>query len=175
MRKTLCLLSALTLPVASAANAADSTITISGYVRDNACAVAGESKDFTVDLMKNAARQFHAIGATTPAVPFRIVLSPCGTSATAVKVGFIGVADSINSSLLKLDAGALTASGMGVQILDAQQAMLPLNAPASAISWTTLMPGQTNTLNFYARLMATQIPVTAGQVNATATFTLEFQ
>ncbi|MFP9230236.1 type 1 fimbrial adaptor subunit FimF [Pectobacterium cacticida] len=175
MRKTLCLLSALTLSVASVANAADSTITISGYVRDNACAVAGESKDFTVDLMKNAARQFHAIGATTPAVPFRIVLSPCGTSATAVKVGFIGVADSINSSLLKLDAGALTASGMGVQILDAQQAMLPLNAPASAISWTTLMPGQTNTLNFYARLMATQIPVTAGQVNATATFTLEFQ
>ncbi|MEH0833538.1 fimbrial protein [Pectobacterium cacticida] len=175
MRKTLYLLSALTLPVANPVHAADSTITISGYVRDNACAVAGESKDFTVDLMKNAARQFHAIGATTPAVPFRIVLSPCGTSATAVKVGFIGVADSINSSLLKLDAGALTASGMGVQILDAQQAMLPLNAPASAISWTTLMPGQTNTLNFYARLMATQIPVTAGQVNATATFTLEFQ
>lgn len=35
---------------APAALAADSTITISGYVRDNACAVAGESKDFTVDL-----------------------------------------------------------------------------------------------------------------------------
>lgn len=42
--------------------AADSTITISGYVRDNACAVAGESKDFTVDLMNNAAKQFNAVG-----------------------------------------------------------------------------------------------------------------
>lgn len=165
------LLAVLSLAVANAC-AADSTISISGYVRDNACAVAGESKDFTVDLLDNAAKQFHAVGATTPAVPFRIVLSPCGSSVTAVKVGFIGVADSVNTSLLKLDSGA---AGMGVQILDTQQAMLPLNAASSAIAWTTLTPGQTNTLNFYARLMATQVPVTAGHVNATATFTLEFQ
>jgi minor fimbrial subunit len=108
-------------------------------------------------------------------VPFRIVLSPCGTSVTAVKVGFTGVADSVNTSLLKLDAGASAAAGMGVQILDQQQSRLPLNAPSSAIAWTTLTPGQTNILNFYARLMATQVPVTAGHVNATATFTLEFQ
>ncbi len=40
--------------------------------------------------------------------------------------------------------------------------------------WTTLTPGQTNILNFYARLMATQVPVTAGHVNATATFTRNF-
>jgi minor fimbrial subunit len=60
--------------------------------------VAGESKDFTVDLMDNAAKQFNAVGATTPLVPFRIVLSPCGSSVTAVKVGFVGVADSINTT-----------------------------------------------------------------------------
>ena len=153
---------------APAALAADSTITISGYVRDNACAVAGESKDFTVDLQDNAAKQFYA-------VPFRIVPSPCGTSVTAVKVGFTGVADSINTSLLKLDAGASAAAGMGVEILDQQQSRLPVNAPSSTMTWTTLTPGQTNILNFYARLMATQVPVTAGHVNATATFTLEFQ
>ena len=76
---------------------------------------------------------------------------------------------------MKLDSGASAAAGMGVQILDTQQAMLPLNAASPAIAWTTLTPGQTNTLNFYARLMATQVPVTAGHVNATATFTLEFQ
>lgn len=175
MRKTLYLLcTALSLVVANA-SAADSTITISGYVRDNACAVAGESKDFTVDLLDNAAKQFHAVGATTPLVPFRIVLSPCGSSVTAVKIGFVGIADSINTDLLKLDDGATAAAGMGVQILDAQQTMLPLNAASATIPWTTLSPGQTNTLNFYARLMATQVPVTAGHVNATATFTLEFQ
>lgn len=175
MKKNLYLLSALLSLAVTDAYAADSTITINGYVRDNACAVAGESKEFTVDLMNNAAKQFHAVGATTPLVPFRIVLSPCGSAVTAVKVGFVGIADSVNTDLLKLDGGPSAAAGMGVQILDAQQRMLPLNATSPAISWTTLTPSQTNTLNFYARLMATQVPVTAGLVNATATFTLEFQ
>lgn len=160
---------------ATCALAADSTITITGNVRDNGCAVAGESKDFTVDLMNNAAKQFNAVGATTPAVPFRIVLSPCGGAVSAVKVGFTGVADNGNTSLLKLGSGASAAAGMGVQILNGQQTTLPINAASSTIPWTTLTPGQTNTLNFYARLMATQVPVTPGHVNATATFTLEFQ
>ncbi len=54
----------------SHALAADSTITIRGYVRDNGCSVAAESTNFTVDLMENAAKQFNDIGATTPVVPF---------------------------------------------------------------------------------------------------------
>ena len=175
MRIPFYLLSAALSLVITNASAADSTITISGYVRDNACAVAGESKDFTVDLMDNATKQLHRVGATTPLVPFRIVLSPCGSAVTSVKVGFVGVADSINTDLLQLDGGASAAAGMGVQILDAQQTALPLNAASSAIPWTILTPSRTNTLNFYARLMTTRVPVTAGHVSATATFTLEFQ
>ena len=92
-----------------------------------------------------------------------------------MRVGFTGVADNGNTSLLKLDTGGSAAAGMGVQILNGQQTTLPINAASSTIPWTTLTPGQTNTLNFYARLMATQVPVTPGHVNATATFTLEFQ
>ncbi len=45
----------------SHALAADSTITIRGYVRDNGCSVAAESTNFTVDLMENAAKQFNNI------------------------------------------------------------------------------------------------------------------
>ena len=149
----------------SHALAADSTITIRGYVRDNGCSVAAESTNFTVDLMENAAKQFNNIGATTPVVPFRILLSPCGNAVSAVKVGFTGVADSHNANLLALENTVSAAAGLGI----------PLNAPSSAISWTTLTPGKPNTLNFYARLMATQVPVTAGHINATATFTLEYQ
>lgn len=175
MNKRLYLLGAAFSLASASTFAADSTITISGYVRDNACAVASESKDFTVDLLDNAAKQFSNVGATTPAVPFRIVLSPCGSSVTAVKIGFIGIADNDNTHLLKLDGGTSAAAGMGVQVLNGQQTELPLNAGSAAIAWTTLTPGQTNILNFYARLMATQLPVTPGHVNATATFTLEFQ
>ncbi|MFJ3164497.1 fimbrial protein [Serratia sp. CY54717] len=155
--------------------AADSTITISGNVRENTCMIATESKEFTVDLMDNAAKQFNTVSATTPTVPFRIVLSSCSSTVTAVKVGFSGTQDSENNNLLKIDGGASAAAGMAVQILNSQQAMLPINAPSSSIAWTLLTPGQTNTLGFYARLMATRVPVTAGHVNASATFTLEFQ
>ena len=174
MRNILKLLSAL-IPLAAAGSAysADSTITISGYVRDGSCIVSGESKDFTVNLLDHAAKQFHTVGAATPLVPFSIVLSACGNAATAIKVGFVGIADSINTDLLKIDSGG--AAGLGVQILDAHQVVLPVNAASSAIPWTTLTPGQSNTLNFHARMMATQVPVTAGRVYATATFTLEFQ
>ena len=45
MRKNLYLLGAILSLVSFSTPAADSTITISGYVRDNTCAVAGESKD----------------------------------------------------------------------------------------------------------------------------------
>lgn len=175
IKKMLYLLSALAQLTVTSAVAADSSITISGYVRDNGCAVAGESKDFSVDLLNHAAKQFHTLGATTQAVPFRIVLSPCGNAVTAVKVGFTGIADGADGRVLGLESGTAAAAGIGVQILDAQQTMLPLNADSSAIAWTPLTPGQTNTLQFYARLMATQLPVTAGHVSATATFTLEFQ
>ena len=147
----------------SHALAADSTITIRGYVRDNGCSVAAESTNFTVDLMENAAN------------PFRILLSPCGNAVSAVKVGFTGVADSHNANLLALENTVSAAAGLGIQLLNEQQNQIPLNAPSSAISWTTLTPGKPNTLNFYARLMATQVPVTAGHINATATFTLEYQ
>ncbi|ROL73000.1 fimbrial protein [Pseudomonas protegens] len=169
-------LSGLTLLLVAGHTPADgSKLTITGQVRDNACAVATVSKDFSVDLLNNATKQFHAIGATSPVVAFRIVLSPCGAATTAVKVGFGGAADSDNTSLLKLDGGSSAASGMGIQVLDSTQTALPLNAASSTLSWTSLKPGQTNVLDFYARLMATRVPVTAGHVNATGTFTLEFQ
>lgn len=106
--------------------AADSTITIRGYVRDNGCSVAAESTNFTVDLMENAAKQFNNIGATTPVVPFRILLSPCGNAVSAVKVGFTGVADSHNANLLALENTVSAASGLGIQLLNEQQNQIPL-------------------------------------------------
>ena len=109
--------------------------------------MAGESKDFTVDLMDNAAKQFHAVGATTPLVPFRIVLSPCGSSVTAVKVGFVGVADSINTDLLQLDGGASAAAGWACRSLTRSRRRCR-SMPHRQRSLDHADPGQTNTLNF---------------------------
>lgn len=167
----LCLLSVF----AGNTHAADSTITITGYLKDNACSVAVDSQDFTVDLMSNAGRQLYRPGAVTPAVPFTIVFDKCGSSATAVRVGYTGISDGDNATLLKLDAVSNAASGMGIQILDKDKDPVSLNSAQDTLNWTTLTAGQANTLGFYARLMATRSPVTAGIVNATANFTLEFQ
>ncbi|MDD9664285.1 MULTISPECIES: fimbrial protein [Enterobacterales] len=174
MRKYLPILCLLPL-VAGYAHAADSTITITGYLKDNACSVSVDSQDFTVDLLSNAAKQFKQVGAVTSAIPFKIVFDKCGSSATAVRVGYVGTSDSDNTTLLKIDAGTNAASGIGVQILDRDKTPIPLNAAQDSLKWTTLTAGQSNTLGFYARLMATRAPVMAGTVTATANFTLEFQ
>ena len=175
MKRSLYLLGLGLMMTCSHIFAADSSITIKGMVRDNTCAVAASAKNFTVDLMNNAAKQLYAVGKTTPLVPFSVVLSPCGSSVTAVKVGFSGIQDSENHNLLKLDSSA-SAAGMAVQILNDQKAMLPVNTALSNIAWTTLTPkAASHVLNFYARLMTTHVPVVAGSVFATATFTLEFQ
>lgn len=175
MRKQLYILCLLSLFSARSTLAADSTISITGNVRDNACTVSTGSQNFVVDLMSNAAKQFFRVGATTPMVPFNIVFDRCGNSAIAVKVGFTGGADNDNPDLLKIDSGGGLAAGMGIQLLDNNRDPIALNAGTTALSWSTLTAGQSNTLYFYARLMSTQSPVTAGVVRATANFTLEFQ
>lgn len=175
MRKKLLNLLGTVLTMVCVNTFADSTITISGYVHDNTCTVETISKDFTVDLLDNVTKHFNSVGDTTPMIPFHIVLSPCGDSVRAVKVGFNGTRDNENHDLLKIDSGDSAAMGIAVQILNGKKTMLPVNAPFSSIEWTTLTPGKKNILGFYARLMATSVPVTAGHVYATATFTLEFQ
>ncbi|GHC06541.1 hypothetical protein GCM10007290_39250 [Providencia stuartii] len=138
------------------------------------CGCSGFSNQ-VVDLLNNAVRQLYAVGEVTPVVPFQIKLTPCGASVTAVKVGFVGVADANNKSLLALAPGTSNASGAGIQILDGSRTPLILNANSSNIMWTSLVAGRGNTLHFYARLMASKLPIVAGNVQATATFTLEFQ
>lgn len=155
--------------------AADTAITIKGYLKDNTCSVSVASKSFTVDLMSNATKQLSRVGATTVPVPFKIVFDKCGGSTTAVKISYGGVSDNDNGTLLRLDDVISAASGMGIQILDSHKNAIPVNPLPQSLSWTNLIAGQSNALGFYACLMATRSPVTAGVVNATAYFTLEFQ
>lgn len=154
--------------------AGNSTITISGNVRDNACTVSIGSQNFTVDLMNNATKQFYKVGAVSPNVPFSIVFDKCGSNATAVKLGFTGVADGINPTLLMINGVGGAADGVGVQLLDQNNKAMAINPAESDISWIYITGGQSNVLHYYARLMATKSPVTAGTVNATANFILEF-
>ena len=65
-------------------------------------------------------------GKSSPAVPFQITLSECSKGTTGVRVAFNGIEDAENNTLLKLDEGSNTASGLGIEILDAN---MRLNRP----------------------------------------------
>lgn len=164
------------LLLSSRSYAADSVINISGTVQDNTCVVSTASQNMTVNLQNYTSKMFTTVGTSTGMVPFTLTFSSCGSAASAVKVGFTGVADTVNNTLLKIDSGDSTdAQGIGVQILDSDQTVLPVNQSDDDMTWHTLTAGQQNSLNFYARMVSTTVPVTAGQVTASATITLEFE
>lgn len=126
-------------------------------------------------LQKNSARQFPTTGSTSPAVPFQITLSECSKGTTGVRVAFNGIEDAENNTLLKLDEGSNTASGLGIEILDANMRPVKLNDLHAGMQWIPLVPEQNNILPYSARLKSTQKSVNPGLVRASATFTLEFQ
>ena len=170
------MLSLLPLSIVGNCLAADSVINITGTVQDNTCVVSTSSKTMTVDLMSYSSKTFNKAGAVSPMVSFTLDFSSCGSAASGVKVGFTGVADTTNSSLLEIDSGASTdAQGIGVEILDSDQTVIPINQSSDDMSWQTLTAGEANSLTFYARMMSTTYPVTAGTVSASATITLEFE
>lgn len=133
------------------------------------------SLNFTVDLQKNSARQFPTTGSTSPVVPFQITLSECSKGTTGVRVAFNGIEDAENNTLLKLDEGSNTASGLGIEILDGNMRPVKLNDLHAGMQWIPLVPEQNNILPYSARLKSTQKSVNPGLVSASATFTLEFQ
>ncbi len=144
---------------------ADSVIKISGRVLDYGCTVSSDSLNFTVDLQKNSARQFPTTGSTSPAVPFQITLSECSKGTTGVRVAFNGIEDAENNTLLKLDEGSNTASGLGIEILDANMRPVKLNDLHAGMQWIPLVPEQNNILPYSARLKSTQKSVNPGLVN----------
>ncbi len=107
--------------------------------------------------------------------PFQITLSECSKGTTGVRVAFNGIEDAENNTLLKLDEGSNTASGLGIEILDGNMRPVKLNDLHAEMQWIPLVPEQNNILPYSARLKSTQKSVNPGLVSASATFTLEFQ
>ncbi len=136
---------------------ADSVIKISGRVLDYGCTVSSDSLNFTVDLQKNSARQFPTTGSTSPVVPFQITLSECSKGTTEVRVAFNGIEDAENNTLLKLDEGSNTASGLGIEILDGNMRPVKLN-DLHAGGFAPIFPDTCYHLTHYW-LAAVDIPV----------------
>ncbi|HCB2901051.1 fimbrial protein [Proteus mirabilis] len=169
----LMLIVALSLLFTTKGSAYDTLVHINARVTGNTCTVETNSKRITVKLGQIATKDFISTTITqqrTPVIPFSIKLVDCQPGASAVKVSFNGRADPIDNALLAIDATG--AKGVAISIMDNSGASIDINDKSQSY---TLLPNQDNILQFYARYVATQLPVQAGSANATATFLLEYQ
>jgi major type 1 subunit fimbrin (pilin) len=157
---------------ANIASAGDGTINFTGNIISDACTVSTGDADQTVALGDVSTTAFSAAGDKASPTTFKIDLSACPSTVTKVTVKFDGVSDSKNSALLALDADQ-TATGVGIEIADAQGNAIPLHS-ASA-QYTVNTTTKAATLNFLGRYVATAATVGAGTANGTSQFTINYQ
>jgi major type 1 subunit fimbrin (pilin) len=152
--------------------AADGQINFTGEIIDSACEVVNNvSAPLNVNLGKVAKTAFSGAGDTASATKFTLQLKNCPATLTGAAVKFEGATADGDSSVLALTQGAGVATGVGIQITDASDSIVQLNT-TSAI-YPLVSTGENN-LDFVARYIATATDIGAGQANAVASFTINY-
>ena len=148
------------------------TINFEGQVVDAACSVSTQSDNQTITLDQVQASKLATAGqAAGQQQPFSISLDDCDISVSATAgVTFCGQADTDNATALANTAGAGAASNVALQLYGPDGAELPLGTASSTV---TLNDGQ-NVLPFSVDYVATGDAATAGNVAATATFSVNY-
>ena len=138
------------------------------------CNVSTGSQNMTVTLPSVAANALGAVGTTAGTTRFGINLTGCSSG--------LGVSATLSTSnpylatngVIAPTTGAGYASGVGIQILQ-PNGSTPVTFDTAFPTGTTSGANSNYTFNLYARYYQTATPVTAGQVQATATYTLTYQ
>lgn len=137
------------------------------------CSVSSSSQNVTITLPPIAANALGAIGATAGATRFGINLTGC-SSDLKVSATLSTSNPSGPGGVIAPTTGAGYASGVGVQILRPDGAT-PVTFDSAFPTGTTSGANSDYTFNLYARYYQTATPVTPGQVQAAATYTLTYQ
>ncbi|BBT88453.1 oxidoreductase [Enterobacter cloacae] len=149
----------------------DVLVSVTGNLIGNTCVVAADSMEQNVPLGTIGIKQFKGSGTVSNIkTPFTLTLEECGPTFAGVKIRFSGTPDDENPQLVKVADGGAT--GVAVQILDKESVAIPLNTQTAAYGSAGDDKVQ---MTFYARLVATGTPVSAGDVSAIATWTTEYQ
>lgn len=160
------------LSAASAVSAADGQVNFKGEIIDSACVVANTpASPLDVTLGQVSKTSFSAAGDTAAATKFSLKLSNCPATVTKASVKFDGTAAGGDNSVLALTKDTGVATGVGIQLMDSSNTVLPL-ATASA-SYPLVSTG-VNNLDFTARYVSTAATVTAGPANSVANFTVVY-
>lgn len=174
MKKSLINAAVATASILSAASAfaADGQINFKGEIIDSACTVVNSvSSPLDVTLGQIAKTAFTGAGSTAAATKFTLQLKDCPATVTKASVKFDGTAAAGDNSVLALTQGAGVATGVGIQLSDSSNAVLPLYTASAAYP---LVSTGTNNLDFVARYIATAATVTPGPANSVASFTVNY-
>jgi major type 1 subunit fimbrin (pilin) len=150
--------------------AADVPVNFHGTIRTSACSIETPTASQTVALGTVSNTSLDKVGALSPPKSFTLGVQ-CSASAKAT-VTFTGTADSKDNTLLAIDSGAGTASGVAIYIADGLNTKINLGTPSA----TQNLVAGSNTLTFVARYQSTvpKSEITPGVANGTAQFTLNY-
>jgi major type 1 subunit fimbrin (pilin) len=152
--------------------AADGQVNFTGEIIDSACTVVNSvASPLDVQLGKVAKSAFTKAGDKTAATKFTLQLTGCPDTVSSATVKFDGTSLDGDNSILALTQGTGVATGVGIQLSDDSNTVLPLFAESKAYS---LQSTGTNNLDFVARYISTAADVTPGLANATANFSINY-
>lgn len=151
--------------------AADGTIDFTGEITDQACELAAGSDALKVNLGKVSKTALPSAGSTAAATKFTIKLINCPATVTTASVKFDADSYLGDDTVIKLKEEAGVATGVGIQITDDVNAIVPL---FTASKNYPLQQNVENNLDFRARYIAKSDTVTTGPANGTATFTINY-
>ncbi|HHQ6572970.1 TPA: fimbrial protein [Serratia fonticola] len=154
--------------VAYAAPVTDGTLQFTGKVVDASCTLASSSTEKAVDMGQVSTTLLKVVGDTSNTTAVDITLEDCDTSiSNEVQVVFSGTSSAGDPSVLALSGDANSATNVGIKLYNSDNTEVKLE---EATPTATLTDGE-NTLNFTAKYYALG-KSTAGEANATATFTM---
>ena len=150
----------------------DGKINFEGEVTDQACTVVNDLANplkVTLRTVSKASLDGQK-GKTAAATAFNIKLDNCPATVNSASVKFDGQSANNDNTALKLTQETDVAKGVGIQLSDHTNAVVPLYTESAAYSLTT----GSNSIPFVARYIALQDTVDAGHANSTANFTVVY-
>ncbi|WP_025122546.1 MULTISPECIES: fimbrial protein [unclassified Serratia (in: enterobacteria)] len=152
--------------------AVDGQVNFTGEIVDVACQVTNsKANPLKVNLGKVSKSTFKAAGDVASATKFSLQLTACPDTVTSAQVKFDGTSVNGDNSVLALTQDAGVAEGVGIQLSDDSNNLLPLFENSRTYE---LKPNVANDLSFVARYVATEATVKAGPANSTASFTINY-
>lgn len=151
----------------------DGQINFTGEITDQGCKVSNTpTAPLNVAMGKISTGSFHGAGSTASATKFTLKLTECPSTVSTATIAFDGTSLNGNNTILALTGGTGAATGVGIQLSDDSNTVVPLFMKSKA--YTLKSGSESNNLEFVARYIATADEVKPGAANATANFTIHY-